>query len=81
MMRDADPDSAFHFDADANSDPDPTFHPDADPNPDPAFHFGADANSDPDPTFHSVADRILRFNLMRIPIRILLLTFSHIWTL
>jgi hypothetical protein len=40
----ADPDTAFHFDADSG--PDPTFHSDADP--DPTFQF----NADPDPTTH-----------------------------
>jgi hypothetical protein len=41
----ADPDPAFHFDADA--DPDPVIHFDADANPDPASQIDADPNVDP----------------------------------
>ncbi len=35
FLFDADPDPAFHFDA--NQDPEPAFHFDADPDPDPTF--------------------------------------------
>jgi hypothetical protein len=38
------------------ADPDPAYHFDADPDPDPAYHFDADADRDPDPTLHSDAD-------------------------
>ncbi len=53
-------------------------HFDADPEPEPAFHYGAD----PDPTFHSDTDPDPdpTYNLTRIWIRILPLTFFQIWT-
>jgi hypothetical protein len=34
---DADPDPAFHFDADPNLDPDPALHSDANPDPEPGL--------------------------------------------
>ncbi len=37
----ADPDSAYHPDADPDADPDSTYHPDADPDPDPSFQIKA----------------------------------------
>ncbi len=46
----ADPDPAFHFDADP--DPDHAFHSDADADPDHTFQFHAD----PDPTTHFFPD-------------------------
>ena len=33
------------------ADPDPAYHFDADPDRDPVYHFDADADPDPDPTF------------------------------
>ncbi len=48
-----------------------------DTDPDPAFLFNAYA----DPTFTMMRIRILLFNLMRIWIQILTLTFFPIWTL
>jgi hypothetical protein len=46
---DADPDPAYHFDADVE--PNPAFNFGVDPEPDHIFHFTADADPDPDPRF------------------------------
>jgi hypothetical protein len=50
--RDADPDPAFHSDADP--DPDTNFYSDADPDPGPIFQFDADV--DPNPSTHISPD-------------------------
>jgi hypothetical protein len=60
----ADPDPAFHFNADP--DPDPAFRFNADPYPNPAFHFNA--NPDPAPFKREVILRLLVYRLYKAPI-------------